>query len=138
MRPSVQYALSRPSQPVPAGASGPLRLADLKVYEWSFDPLRQRLSVKLFKTGDNANLKDFATRRAEGSESRPLLALRLDYDLTATLAQGRSNAGIARQLWVTEGTVEKHVHSILRKLRLPETGDDHRRVLAVIAFLDTR
>ena len=42
----------------------------------------------------------------------------------------------ARRLWITEGTVEKHVHSILTKLRLPETDDDHRRVLAVITFLD--
>ena len=52
------------------------------------------------------------------------------------MAEGRSNAGIARVLWVTEGTVEKHVRSILAKLRLSETHDDHRRVLAVIAFLD--
>ncbi len=52
------------------------------------------------------------------------------------MAGGRSNAGIARLLWVTEGTVEKHVNSILRKLQLPESGDDHRRVLAVIAFLN--
>jgi DNA-binding NarL/FixJ family response regulator len=54
------------------------------------------------------------------------------------MAEGRSNAGIARQLWVTEGTVEKHVRSILSKLRLPETDEDHRRVLAVLAFLDAR
>jgi DNA-binding NarL/FixJ family response regulator len=54
------------------------------------------------------------------------------------MAEGRSNAGIARRLWVTEGTVEKHVHSILNKLRLPETDDDHRRVLAVLAFLEGR
>ncbi|HTU87179.1 MAG TPA: response regulator transcription factor [Solirubrobacteraceae bacterium] len=54
------------------------------------------------------------------------------------MAEGRSNAGIARLLWVTEGTVEKHVRSILAKLPLSETGDDHRRVLAVIAFLDAQ
>jgi serine/threonine-protein kinase PknK len=54
------------------------------------------------------------------------------------MAEGRSNAGIAKQLYVTEGTVEKHVHSILGKLRLGETSDDHRRVLAVLAFLDAR
>jgi DNA-binding NarL/FixJ family response regulator len=59
-------------------------------------------------------------------------------EVLGLLADGRSNAGIARQLWVTEGTVEKHVHSILQKLRLPETGDDHRRVLAVITYLDVR
>ena len=59
-------------------------------------------------------------------------------EVLALMAEGRSNAGIARQLWVTEGTVEKHVHSILRKLRLPETEDDHRRVLAVVTYLDAR
>jgi DNA-binding NarL/FixJ family response regulator len=59
-------------------------------------------------------------------------------EVLALMAEGRSNAGIARQLWVTDGTVEKHVHSILNKLRLPETADDHRRVLAVVAFLDAR
>ena len=42
------------------------------------------------------------------------------------------------QLWVTEGTVEKHVRSILSKLPLSETEDDHRRVLAVLTFLDAR
>jgi serine/threonine-protein kinase PknK len=58
-------------------------------------------------------------------------------EVLALMAEGRSNAGIARQLWVTEGTVEKHVRSILGKLRLAEAEDDHRRVLAVVAFLDS-
>jgi serine/threonine-protein kinase PknK len=59
-------------------------------------------------------------------------------EVLALMAEGRSNAGIARQLWLTEGTIEKHVHGILAKLALPATGDDHRRVLAVITFLETR
>jgi DNA-binding NarL/FixJ family response regulator len=59
-------------------------------------------------------------------------------EVLALMAEGLSNAGIARRLWVTEGTVEKHVHSILSKLPLPDTEDDHRRVLAVITFLDAR
>jgi DNA-binding NarL/FixJ family response regulator len=59
-------------------------------------------------------------------------------EVLALMAEGSSNAGIARRIWVTEGTVEKHVHSILAKLQLPETQDDHRRVLAVITFLDSR
>jgi serine/threonine-protein kinase PknK len=59
-------------------------------------------------------------------------------EVLALMAQGRSNAGIARDLWVTEGTVEKHVHSILGKLPLPETHDDHRRVLAVLTYLEAR
>ena len=54
------------------------------------------------------------------------------------MAEGRSNAGIGRRLWVTDRTVEKHVHSILLKLQLPEADDDHRRVLAVLAFLEAR
>jgi DNA-binding NarL/FixJ family response regulator len=59
-------------------------------------------------------------------------------EVLALMAEGRSNAGIAKSLWVTDGTVEKHVHSILSKLRLPETTDDHRRVLAVLTYLNSR
>jgi len=59
-------------------------------------------------------------------------------EVLALMAEGRSNAGIARRLWVTEGTVEKHVRSILIKLSLAETDDDHRRVLAVLTFLEAR
>ena len=51
------------------------------------------------------------------------------------MAEGRSNAGIAAALVVTEGAVEKHVSNILGKLRLPPSDADHRRVLAVLAFL---
>ncbi|HYJ70966.1 MAG TPA: response regulator transcription factor [Actinomycetota bacterium] len=59
-------------------------------------------------------------------------------EVLAQMAEGRSNAGIAHRLWVTEGTVEKHVRSILTKLTLPETADDHRRVLAVLTYLEAR
>ena len=51
------------------------------------------------------------------------------------MSEGRSNAAIGQSLWISEGTVEKHVRSIMSKLNLPETGGDHRGVLAVIAFL---
>ena len=61
-----------------------------------------------------------------------------ELEVLALMAEGRSNAGIASRLWVTEGTVEKHVRSILTKLNLLETGDDHRRVLAVVTFLESR
>jgi DNA-binding NarL/FixJ family response regulator len=61
-----------------------------------------------------------------------------EHEVLERMAEGRSNAGIARALWVTEGTVEKHVRSILAKLGLSEAEEDHRRVLAVIAFLDAR
>lgn len=59
-------------------------------------------------------------------------------EVLSLVAEGRSNAGVARRLWVTEGTVEKHVRSILTKLDLPETDEDHRRVLAVLTFLEQR
>jgi DNA-binding NarL/FixJ family response regulator len=57
---------------------------------------------------------------------RPLVSAR-EREVLALMAEGRSNAGIAHRLWVTEGTVEKHVRSILTKLNLAEAGEDHRR-----------
>jgi DNA-binding NarL/FixJ family response regulator len=57
-------------------------------------------------------------------------------EVLALMAEGRSNAGIAQRLWVTEGAVEKHVRSILMKLNLPASGDHHRRVLAVVTYLE--
>jgi DNA-binding NarL/FixJ family response regulator len=59
-------------------------------------------------------------------------------EVLALMAEGASNAGIAHQIFVTEGTVEKHVRSILTKLDLPESAADHRRVLAVLRFLEAR
>jgi DNA-binding NarL/FixJ family response regulator len=58
-------------------------------------------------------------------------------DVLTLMAEGLSNAGIGRRLWITEGTVEKHVRSILTKLDLADTADDHRRVRAVIMYLDS-
>jgi DNA-binding NarL/FixJ family response regulator len=76
-----------------------------------------------------------ASRRVE--DPLDVLSVR-EREVLALMAEGRSNTGIAHRLWITEGTVEKHVRSILRKLRLPATEDDQRRVLAVITFLDAR
>jgi DNA-binding NarL/FixJ family response regulator len=59
-------------------------------------------------------------------------------EVLALMAEGRSNRGIAHALWVTEGAVEKHVRHILAKLDLPSESDDHRRVLAVLTFLEAR
>lgn len=59
-------------------------------------------------------------------------------EVLALMAEGRSNAGIAHRLWITEGTVEKHVRSIMSRMQLPEAEDDHRRVLAVLAYLESR
>ena len=85
---------------------------------------------------DPALVQELVTaRRAE--DPLDVLSPR-EREVLSLMAEGRSNVGIAHQLWITEGTVEKHVHSILTKLRLPATEEDQRRVLAVITFLDAR
>ena len=56
----------------------------------------------------------------------------------ALMAEGQSNTGIAKSLWVTPGAIEKHIRHIFRKLAIPATPDTHRRVLAVITFLEAR
>jgi DNA-binding NarL/FixJ family response regulator len=85
---------------------------------------------------DPALVQELVTSRRRND---PLAALsEREREVLEQMAEGRSNAGIARRLWVTEGTVEKHVRSILAKLGLPETADDHRRVRAVITYLEAR
>jgi DNA-binding NarL/FixJ family response regulator len=56
-------------------------------------------------------------------------------EVLVLMAEGRTNTAIARTLWVTPGAIEKHVRSIFRKLDLPDTPDDHRRVQAVMRYL---
>jgi len=56
-------------------------------------------------------------------------------EVLAAMAEGRTNIGIARQLSITEGAAEKHISNIFGKLQLPESPSDHRRVLAVLAYL---
>lgn len=74
---------------------------------------------------------------AQQRRSDPLAVLTTrEREVLALVAEGRSNSGIAHLLWITEGAVEKHVRSILAKLQLPATTEDHRRVLAVLTFLD--
>ena len=56
-------------------------------------------------------------------------------EVLALMAEGRSNRAIGERLFITDRTVEKHVKSILMKLHISATQDDHRRVLAVLAYL---
>jgi DNA-binding NarL/FixJ family response regulator len=66
----------------------------------------------------------------------PLAALTpREREVLAAMAEGRTNAGIARQLTITEGATEKHISNIFGKLELPNSPGDHRRVLAVLAYL---
>ena len=57
-------------------------------------------------------------------------------EVLALMAEGRSNKAIARRLFVTEHTIEKHIKSILGTLRLRQSPDDHRRVLAVLTYVN--
>ena len=59
-------------------------------------------------------------------------------EVVGLMAEGQSNAGIAKALWITHGAVEKHIKHIFSKLGIPATLDTHRRVLAVITFLEAR
>lgn len=83
---------------------------------------------------DPALVQELVAAQAVGDPLQELTPR--EREVLALIAEGRSNAGIARRLWIAEGTVERHVHSIMMKLGLAETDDDHRRVLAAIRFLD--
>jgi DNA-binding NarL/FixJ family response regulator len=73
------------------------------------------------------------TRRRRGDQLETLTTR--EQEVLKLMAEGRSNTAIAERLYVSEGTVEKHVSSIFSKLGLPATESDHRRVLAVLAYL---
>jgi DNA-binding NarL/FixJ family response regulator len=85
---------------------------------------------------DPALVQELVSRRRREDPLGELTPRELE--VLGHVAEGRSNAGIARELWISEGAVEKHVRSILTKLRLPATEDGHRRVLAVLTYLENR
>ncbi len=77
-----------------------------------------------------------ASLLAPSSRDDPLAVLSpREREVLSLMAEGRTNAAIAKRLWLTEKTVETHVRSILAKLRLPVSTEDHRRVLAVVTYL---
>jgi DNA-binding NarL/FixJ family response regulator len=86
---------------------------------------------------DEAVVGELVSRRRRGSDPVEELTDR-ERDVLALMAEGRSNKAIAERLFVTEHTVEKHVKNIFATLRLPPSPDDHRRVLAVVTFLNAQ
>ena len=98
-------------------------------------PTLQRLTQKATnKLRVNEREVTDALNKPETRESLSELSPR-EREVLALMAQGKSNAGIAQTLFITEGSVEKHVSNILAKMELPLNGDQHRRVLAVLEYL---
>jgi DNA-binding NarL/FixJ family response regulator len=83
---------------------------------------------------DPSVVSQLVGRRRPGNDPIDDLSER-ELEVLALMAEGRSNRAIAERLFIAERTVEKHVKSILMKLRISATHDDHRRVLAVLAYL---
>jgi DNA-binding NarL/FixJ family response regulator len=80
-----------------------------------------------------------STLMARARTDDPLATLTArEREVLELMAEGHTNAGVARRLWLTERTVETHVTSILAKLGLHQTADEHRRVLAVLTWLGVR
>jgi len=86
---------------------------------------------------DPAVVSQLVGRRRLGSDPLEQLTDR-EREVLALMAEGRSNKAIADRLFVTEHTVEKHVKNIFATLRLPPSADDHRRVLAVVTYLNAQ
>jgi DNA-binding NarL/FixJ family response regulator len=86
---------------------------------------------------DPAVVGELVGRRRQGDNPLERLTAR-EREVLALIAEGRSNRAIAERLFVTEHTVEKHVKNILGTLDLPQSPDDHRRVLAVITYLNSQ
>lgn len=99
------------------------------------------LSLSVRRIGEGASVLDpmvvaqLVGQRRKGDTPLEDLTER-ELEVLALMAEGRSNKAIAERLFITEHTVEKHVKSIFATLRLPQSGDDHRRVLAVVTFLN--
>ncbi len=84
---------------------------------------------------DREVVKELVRNRDTGDEGALGTLTPREHEVLALMAEGRTNAAIARAMVVTPGAVEKHISNIFGKLDLPATDDDHRRVLAVLAYL---
>jgi DNA-binding NarL/FixJ family response regulator len=99
------------------------------------------LSASIRRVGEGGSVLDPAVvaqllgQRRKGQTPLEDLTER-ELDVLALMAEGRTNKAIAERLFISEHTVEKHVKNIFGTLRLPQSDDDHRRVLAVVMFLN--
>jgi DNA-binding NarL/FixJ family response regulator len=108
------------------------RVSDLDELSSSINRVGQGGSVL-----DPAVVGELVGRRRQADNPLEQLTDR-ERQVLALIAEGRSNRAIAERLFVTEHTVEKHVKNIFGSLRLPQSPDDHRRVLAVITYLNSQ
>src|SRR5690349_5167888 len=109
--------------PVPDGATGPVRLSALPLYNWAFDSLRQRLSVRLLRNNDGANFRDLSKPDWDLTKTTPLTALRIDYDMTASITpHGRSAGGLFDAALVRGGLA---LATSVRADSDPARGADH-------------
>jgi serine/threonine-protein kinase PknK len=127
----VQYAIELLADGERVGYLLKSRVTDVDEFIATLDRIAKGRAVV-----DPSLVDELLDKRRRGD---PLAVLSTrERDVLALMAEGRSNSGIARTLWVTEATVQKHVQHILTKLRLPVSSDDHRRVLAVLTWLRAR
>jgi DNA-binding NarL/FixJ family response regulator len=108
------------------------RVSDLDELSASVNRVGQGGSVL-----DPAVVAELVGRRRQADNPLERLTER-EREVLALMAEGRSNRAIAERLFVTEHTVEKHVKSIFGALQLPPSPDDHRRVLAVVKYLNSQ
>jgi DNA-binding NarL/FixJ family response regulator len=101
-----------------------------------------QLAESVRRVGEGGSVLDpsvvaqLVKRRRMGNDPVEELTER-ELEVLGLMAEGRSNKAVADRLFITEHTVEKHVQNIFAKLRIPTTTDDHRRVLAVLTFLNS-
>ena len=100
-----------------------------------FPAHRLDLQAEVLK-GDRVVREVVAQLMVRNRADHPLSALTpREREVLAAMAEGRTNLGISRLLTLTEGATEKHISNIFGKLGLPDSQDDHRRVLAVLTYL---